>query len=70
MSETSLGALKPKAKVTKVDLCFPCENVRCWKHNYKVNLEEQISKRRESETPTSVLHVIGMNISIASTSWH
>ncbi|PKI48303.1 hypothetical protein CRG98_031305, partial [Punica granatum] len=67
-SQYDSGALKPKAKVTKDDYCFHCGNSGHWKRNCKIYLEE-LKKKKGSETSTSGIHVIEINVSTASTSW-
>ncbi|PKI40812.1 hypothetical protein CRG98_038823 [Punica granatum] len=64
-----LVALKPKAKVANDDYCFHYCNSGHWKRNCKVYLEELKKKKKGSETSTSGIHVVEINVYTASTSW-
>ncbi|KAG8651798.1 hypothetical protein MANES_06G022851v8 [Manihot esculenta] len=56
-----------KAKVPKEGICFHCKEPGHWKRNCKLYLDE-CKKKKSSETTTSGIYVININLSI-STSW-
>ena len=59
-------ALKPKGGVAKDATCFHYSQTGHWKRNCKVCLEDL--KKKRSETSTSGIYVIEVNLSISS-SW-
>ncbi|OMO97034.1 hypothetical protein CCACVL1_04694 [Corchorus capsularis] len=67
-SKQIVAALKPKGGVIKEGSCFHCCETGHWKRNCKVYLEELKKKRKGSETSTSGIYVIEVNLS-TSTSW-
>ncbi|KAG8649157.1 hypothetical protein MANES_08G069850v8 [Manihot esculenta] len=57
----------PKEIVPKEGICFHCKEPGHWKRNCKLYLDE-CKKKKSSETTTSGIYVIDINLSI-STSW-
>ncbi|KAG8647429.1 hypothetical protein MANES_09G072919v8 [Manihot esculenta] len=57
----------PKEIVPKEGICFHCKQPGQWKRNCKIFLDE-CKKKKSSETMTSGIYVIDINLSI-STSW-
>ena len=68
-SKESQNVPKPKSKTKppKEGVCFFCNEPGHWKRNCKLYLEE-VKKRKSSETTTSGIYVIEVNLS-TSTSW-
>ena len=60
-------ALKPKGGVAKIGKCFHCGETGHWKRNCQIYLED-LKKKKGSETSTSGIFVIEVNVT-TSTSW-
>ena len=58
---------KPKEKVPKEGVCFHCQQPGHWKRNCTLYLED-LKKKKSSETTSSGIYVIEINLS-TSTSW-
>src|SRR6185312_7485375 len=72
--EASGSKLKPAPKAksgpTSEDECFHCHEKGHWSRNCKKYLEEKKKKKKGSETSTSGINVIEINIALSSSeSW-
>ena len=59
---------EPKAKAPKEGVCFFCNEPGHWKRNCKLYLEDLKKKKKNSETSSSGIYVIQINLS-PSSSW-
>ena len=64
-SKPNAATLKPKGGVAKEGSCFHCGETGHWKRNCKIYLEE-LKKKKGSETSTSGIFVIEVNLSTSS----